>query len=132
MSDYNLILVPCNEVGSNHWFLLCVYPKVQHVVVLDSAAGEFIKPTHQRAITKMWRALVIASGEPSPCDWSCYVNSDDDVLQQETDFDCGVLFACFQEHLLLQIPSSLMQTSWMLENPSFMICIFKASAQCHL
>ena len=35
VSDYNLILVPCNEVGNNHWFLLCVYPKVQHVVVLD-------------------------------------------------------------------------------------------------
>ena len=32
--NHNLILIPCNEVGNNHWFLLCVYPKVQHVMVL--------------------------------------------------------------------------------------------------
>lgn len=25
--NHNLILIPCNEVGNNHWFLLCVYPK---------------------------------------------------------------------------------------------------------
>jgi len=64
--NHNLILIPCNEVGNNHRFLLCVYPKVQHVMVLDSAAGKFIKPTHQRSITKMWRALVVAHGKPNP------------------------------------------------------------------
>jgi len=32
--NHNLIIIPCNEVGNNHWFLLCVYPKVQHVMVL--------------------------------------------------------------------------------------------------
>ena len=104
VSDYNLILVPCNEVGNNHWFLLCVYPKVQHVVVLDSAAGEFIKPAHQRAITKMWRALVVVSGERSPSDWSFYVNSDGDVLQQETDYDCGVFVCMFSRALALTDP----------------------------
>ena len=31
--NYNLIFVPCNEVGNNHWFLLCVYPKIKQVVV---------------------------------------------------------------------------------------------------
>ena len=102
--DYNLIFVPCNEVGNNHWFLLCVYPKMQHVVVLDSAAGNFIKPTHQRAIIKMWRALVVAGGKPSPCDWSFYVNSVGDMLQQETNYDCGVFVCLFSRALALADP----------------------------
>ena len=102
--NHNLILIPCNEVGNNHWFLLCVYPKVQHVMVLDSAAGNFIKPTHQRSITKMWRALVVAGGKPNPCEWSFYVNSDDDVLQQETSYDCGVFVCMFSRALALAGP----------------------------
>ena len=105
--NYNLIFVPgCNEVGNNHWFLLCVYPKihVKQVVVLDSAAGKFIKPTHQRAIIKMWRALAVACGEPSPHDWCFYVNSPDDMLQQETDYDCGVFLCLFSRALAFADP----------------------------
>jgi len=104
VSDFDLIFVPCNEVGNHHWFLLCVFPKMQRIVVLDSAAGKYIKPTHQRAITKMWRALISVGGEPSSCDWSFYVNSDDDMLQQETDYDCGVFVCLFARALALTSP----------------------------
>ena len=102
--NYDLIFVPCNEVGNNHWFLLCVYPKMQQVRVLDSAAGKFVKPTHQRAIIKMWRALAVACGEPSPHDWCFYVNSPDDMLQQETDYDCGVFVYLFSRALVFADP----------------------------
>ena len=72
-------------------------------MVLDSAAGNLIKPTHQRSITKMWRALVVAGGKPNPCEWSFYVNSHD-VLQQETSYDCGVFVCMFSRALVLAGP----------------------------
>ena len=41
----DLLLVPCNPRGSQHWFLLTVVPKKHQILVLDSLAGEFVKPT---------------------------------------------------------------------------------------
>lgn len=55
-----------------------------------SAAGSFVKPTHQRAVCKMWSALLVADNQPSPGDWSFHVNSSNDIQQQETDYDCDV------------------------------------------
>ena len=52
----------------------------------------------------MWRALVVAGGKPNPCEWSFYVNSDDDVLQQETSYDCGVFVCMFSRALALAGP----------------------------
>ena len=52
----------------------------------------------------MWRALVVAGGKPNPCEWSFYVNSDDDVLQQETSYDCGVFVCMFSRAIALARP----------------------------
>jgi len=52
----------------------------------------------------MWRTLISVGGEPSSCDWSFYVNSDDDMLQQETDYDCGVFVCLFARALALTSP----------------------------
>ena len=105
--NHNLILIPCNDVGNNRPLVssLCL-PRGSacHGTVLDSAAGKFIKPTHQRSITKMWRALVVAGGKPNPCERSFYVNSDDDVLQQETSYDCGVFVCMFSRAIALAHP----------------------------
>lgn len=49
----DLLLVPCNPRGSQHWFLLVVVPKKHQILVLDSLAGEFVKPTAKRAVAKM-------------------------------------------------------------------------------
>lgn len=41
----DLILIPCNPTCSEHWFLLTVLPKKKLVIVQDSLAGDFVKPT---------------------------------------------------------------------------------------
>ena len=50
-------LVPCNSGNGRHWFLLTLLPKQFQILVLDSTAGSFIKPTANNAITKMWMLL---------------------------------------------------------------------------
>lgn len=52
----------------------------------------------------MWRALLAAGGKSRPCDWLFYVNTDDDMLQQETDYDCGVFVCMFSRALALAAP----------------------------
>ena len=69
-----------------------------------SAAGSFVKPTHQRAVCKMWSALLVADNQPSPGDWSFHVNSSNDIQQQETDYDCGVFVCMFARALALSCP----------------------------
>ena len=53
----DIVLVPCNSENSQHWFLLALLPKQFQILVLDTLAGNFIKPTAKKAITKMWMLL---------------------------------------------------------------------------
>lgn len=55
--EHDLILTPCNEPGSKHWFLLVTKPKEKQMLVLDSLAGSFIKPSTARAMDKMWSVV---------------------------------------------------------------------------
>ncbi|KAK2565513.1 hypothetical protein P5673_010597 [Acropora cervicornis] len=48
--------------------------------------------------------LKAAGGKANPCEWSFYVNIDDDVLQQETSYDCGVFVCMFSRALALVGP----------------------------
>ena len=97
------------KLGATTGFF-CVLPKMQHAVVLDSAAGYFVKPTHQRAVSKMWSALLVASNQLSLGDWSFHVNSPNDVQQQEKVMIVAYLFACLREPLLFPVLLSLTRT----------------------
>jgi len=41
-----------NEI---HWFLLVVLPKEKQVLVLNSKAGSFTKPSAKNAMAKIWK-----------------------------------------------------------------------------
>ena len=42
----DLIVIPCNTIHSEHWFLPAALPKKKVVIVLDSSAADFVKPTY--------------------------------------------------------------------------------------
>lgn len=50
--EQDIVLVPCNPVGSNHWFLIAVFPQEKLMAALDSKAGAFVKPTAEGNIAK--------------------------------------------------------------------------------
>ena len=60
LMEQDVMLVPCNPGQSKHWFLLAVLPREKKIIVLDSKAGSFTKPTTQHAIEKMWRLQALA------------------------------------------------------------------------
>lgn len=44
LMQQDIVLLPCNSEHSQHWFLLALMPKQFQILVLDSMAGNFIKP----------------------------------------------------------------------------------------
>lgn len=61
--EQDLILVPCNPTGSDHWFLLAVLPKKKCVLALDSLVAEnILKPSVESRMEKM--ATVLAVYDP--------------------------------------------------------------------
>jgi hypothetical protein len=55
--DQDLILVPCNRWGSQHWLLLAVYPKQRSMVILDSLVGDGDKPAWHWSFQRMMALL---------------------------------------------------------------------------
>lgn len=51
--EQDIVLVPCNPAGSNHWFLIAVFPHEMLMAALDRKAGAFVKPTAEAALLKM-------------------------------------------------------------------------------
>lgn len=108
----DIVLVPCNSENSQHWFLLALLPKQFQILVLDSMAGNFIKPTAKKAITKMWMLLNELDSTADASHWKFIANKSTDLPQQQNDFDCGVYVCMYARCLALQhfmpdhIPSS--------------------------
>lgn len=100
----DLLLVPCNPRGSQHWFLLVVVPKNHQILVLDSLAVEFVKPTALRAVAKMWMLFEELDSNISVNQWSCYFNKPMNIPQQQNDYDCGVFPCTYARTLALQHP----------------------------
>lgn len=95
----DLILVPCNPIHSEHWFLLAVLPKKKSVIILDSKAADYVKPPTQKALDKM--AAVLKDADPS-CnleEWSFICTTKDDIPQQTNSYDCGV-YTCLYARCL--------------------------------
>ena len=86
----DIVLVPCNPRGSQHWFLLAVLPKVHEILVVDSLAGGFVKPTAKMAINMMWTLLAGLDSNVAARHWDFFYNTPTDLPQQQNDYDCGV------------------------------------------
>lgn len=98
----DIVLVPCNSENSRHWFLLALLPKQFQILVLDSTAGSFIKPTAKKAITKMWMLLNELDATIDASHWKFIANKPTDIPQQQNDFDCGVYVCMYARCLALQ------------------------------
>ena len=73
---------------------------MKKILVLDSLAGEAIKPSHRRAITKKWKSLTLAVESLDASQWKFHVNNKEEIQQQNTDYDCGV-YVCMYARTLL-------------------------------
>lgn len=57
------ILIPCNLSTTGHRFLLAVFPKNYLIAVLDSAVGDYVKPSAGVVMKKMFRVLKMIDGD---------------------------------------------------------------------
>ena len=102
--EHDLILTPCNEPGSKHWFLLVIKPKEKQMLVLDTLAGSFIKPSTARAMDKMWSVVKELDEDVNEWEWSFHTNTPRDIPQQQNGFDFGVFVCAYARNLALQSP----------------------------
>ena len=82
-----------------------VLPKKKMVIALDSVAGDFVKPTTQKALDKMGSVLKAVDTCCNLGEWAFFCNSKDDIPQQTNGYDCGVytcLYArCLARYVLM-------------------------------
>ena len=95
----DLIAVPYNPTHSDHWFLLAALPKKKIVIVLDSLAGDIVKPTAQNALNKMGSALLNIDPSCNLENWNFICNFKHDIPQQVNGDDCGV-YTCLYARCL--------------------------------
>lgn len=72
---------------STSWFLLAVLPKEKQIIVLDSKAGNHVKPTalDHEALTKMMLLLEELDSSLDLDNWCFMVNKKEDVPQQKNN-----------------------------------------------
>lgn len=104
LMNQNVVLVPGNPGNSKHWFLLAVLPKEKELLVLDSKAGSFTKPTTVNAIFKMRKLLQQLDSSVHVNQWCFTTNTSMDIPQQGNNIDCGVFLCMFTRCFLLQSP----------------------------
>ena len=102
LMEQDIVLVPCNPGLSKHWFLLVVLPKEKQILVLDSKAAPFTKPSTVNAVAKMWRILQEIDNRIDANRWLFATNTPKDVPQQQNNYDCGVFLCFFARSLVLQ------------------------------
>ncbi|XP_074621358.1 uncharacterized protein LOC141879906 [Acropora palmata] len=102
LMEQDIVLVPFNPGLSKHWFLLVVLPKEKQILVLDSKAAPFTKPSTVNAVAKMWRILQEIDNRIDANRWLFATNTPKDVPQQQNNYDCGVFLCFFARSLVLQ------------------------------
>lgn len=95
-----IILVPCNSINSEHWFLTVVLPQEKLIAVLDSMPGNFVKPNGEASLKKMWMLLQIVDSSLDEHEWQFVANKPGDLPQQNNEFDYRV-FASFYARCLV-------------------------------
>lgn len=104
LMQQDIVLVPCNPLGTQHWFLLAVLPKDHIILVLDSMAAGFVKPTAKTAINKIWMLLKELDSSIDASKWSFFSNRPTDIPQQPNGYDCGVFVCLYARCLVLKHP----------------------------
>jgi len=101
--EQDLILIPCNTSQTGHWFLLAAYPKLKHIITLDSMSSKdnSVKQTATDAIQKMFTFLCELDSAVNNKEWKFYASVPTDVPQQRNNFDCGVFVCLFARCLAL-------------------------------
>lgn len=110
IKEKDAIHVPCNSLGSEHWFLLVVQPKQKLIAVLDSLPGDFVKPTAQAAITKMCEVLHQADDTFDRHQWKFVTNNRKEIPLQKNGYDCGVFVSLYARCLVDKGSSMIKQT----------------------
>ena len=113
--EEDIILIPCNPLGSKHWFLLVVYPTQHSIVVLDSLAGSCVKPKWQRSVQKMMKILQSIDNSIDFQKWTFYASVAKEIPQQSNAYDCGV-FVCLYGRCLVHKDKLI---------PNGSICVFR-------
>ena len=98
----DIVLVPCKPGLSKHWFLLLVLPKEKQILVLDSKAASFTKPSTVNAVANMWRMPQEIDNPIDANRWLFATNTPKDVLRQKNNYDCGVFLCFFARSLVHQ------------------------------
>ena len=91
--------MPYNPTHSDHWFLLAALPKKKIVIVLDSLAGDIVKPTAQNALNKIGSVLLNIDPSCNLENWNFICNFKHDIPQQVNGDDCGV-YTCLYARCL--------------------------------
>jgi hypothetical protein len=68
--------------------------------VLDSRAGDFVKPNAEVCIKKMWVLLKMFDSTLDEKEWHFVDNTPDDLPQQDNNFDCGVFVTLYARCLI--------------------------------
>ena len=98
-------MIPCKTIHSEHWFLLAALPK-KVVIVLDSLAADFVKPTTQNALNKMGSVLKDVDPSCNMDEWDFICNTKEDIPQQINVDDCGV-YTCLYARCLAGLGSMI-------------------------
>ncbi|CAB4041133.1 Sentrin-specific protease 2 [Paramuricea clavata] len=99
LMSQDLLLIPCNPEQSKHWFLLAVLPNKKLIIVLDSLAGSFIKPTVEKLLQKVGLVLAVVDPNIQIQDWRFMCNTPEDIPQQDNIYDCGI-YTCMYARCL--------------------------------
>ena len=111
----DLIVVPCNTnpTHSEHWFLLAALPKkkIYLVIVLDSLAGDIVKPTTHNALNKMGSVLLNVDPSCNLEKWNFIYNFKHNIPQQDNGDDCGV-YTCLYARCLAGLGPMVQESSF--------------------
>ena len=103
--EQDIVLVPCNPAGSNHWFLIAVFPQEMFMAAPDRKAGAFVKPTAEAALLKMWSLLQKVDNRLDFNHWTFVANQPYYLPQHANSWDFGV-FSYLHSRCL--VPKSIM------------------------
>ena len=94
------ILIPCNLSTTEHRFLLAVFPKNYLIAVLDSAVGDYVKPSAGVVMKKMFRVLKMIDGDLNVEKWKFCESRREDIPQQGNSWDCGAFVHAYARCLV--------------------------------
>lgn len=102
ITTYDLVLIPCNEVSTEHWFLVAIIPEDEAIVALDSLTQpNKLKSKVKRSLRKC--SDLVSALNPK-LKWQLYCGQEAQVPQQRNGFDCGVFVCIFSRCLALSQP----------------------------